>query len=164
MVKDLTYFDDPFVLENKTGEVATFRYYLVNFVEKMNPGDKIEITPKSSEELAYYIKIQEGLETEVVAGELTPMDYAKIIYNGDNVTVNSCEIREEYEDRVDYIVTITVNGNTTDVLMSIYDPEEIVEHLDDGTPGPYTACSKYGSTVTYVNKQGVVIGHSTIYE
>ena len=64
MVKDLTNLEEPFTLENKTNEVVAIRYYLVNFVEKLQPGDKIEITPKSSEELAYYMKIQEDLETD----------------------------------------------------------------------------------------------------
>lgn len=61
MVKDLTNLDS-FTLENKTDKVVAIRYYLVNFVEKLNPGDTITITPRTSEELAYYIKIQEGLE------------------------------------------------------------------------------------------------------
>lgn len=61
MVKDLTKLDT-ITLENKTNEVVAVRYYLVNFVEKLNPGDKITITPRTSEELAYYMKIQEGLD------------------------------------------------------------------------------------------------------
>ena len=76
MVKDLTNLNE-FTLENKTNEVVAIRYYLVNFVEKLQPGDTITLTPRSSEELAYYMKIQEGLE----AGEtkkLMPEDFAKI--------------------------------------------------------------------------------------
>ena len=64
MVKDLTNLNE-FTLENKTNEVVAIRYYLVNFVEKLQPGDTITLTPRSSEELAYYMKIQEGLETGV---------------------------------------------------------------------------------------------------
>lgn len=61
MVKDLTNLS-PYTLENKTNEVVAIRYYLVNFVEKLNPGDTITLTPRTSEELAYYMKIQEGLD------------------------------------------------------------------------------------------------------
>ena len=63
MVKDLTNLEE-FTLENKTNEVVAIRHYLVNFVEKLNPGDTITLTPKSSEELAYYIKIQEEMEED----------------------------------------------------------------------------------------------------
>lgn len=76
MVKDLTNLNE-FTLENKTNEVVAIRYYLVNFVEKLQPGDTITLTPRSSEELAYYMKIQEGLETGV-AKKLMPEDFAKI--------------------------------------------------------------------------------------
>ena len=55
MVKDLTKLDEPFTLENKTNKVVAIRFYLVNFVKKLQPGDTIDITPKSSEELAYYM-------------------------------------------------------------------------------------------------------------
>ena len=158
MVKDLTNLES-YTLENKTDKVVAIRYYLVNFVEKLNPEDTITITPRTSEELAYYMKIQEGLEESNITTELTPMDYAKIIYEIDGGKVNSCEFAEEFEGRIDYNVEITKDGIDTTVGMSIYDPEEIVEHLDEGTPGPYTAVSKYGSVVTFVNKQGVIIGY-----
>lgn len=61
MVKDLTKLDT-ITLENKTNEVVAIRHYLTNFVEKLNPGDKIEITPRTSEELSYCLKVQESLE------------------------------------------------------------------------------------------------------
>ena len=51
---DLTKLDEPFVLENKTDEIVAIRHYRVNFVEKLLPGQTIEITPKFAEELAYY--------------------------------------------------------------------------------------------------------------
>ena len=156
MVKDLTHLRE-YTLENKTSEIVAIRYYLVNFVEKLQPGDTITLTPRSSEELAYYMKIQEELDGNGVSKELEPIDYAKIIYRADNVI--SCELYREYEGRIDYKVTLNIGGNERTVNMSIYDPEEIVDYLDEGTPGPYTASSKYGSTVTFVNKQGVIIGY-----
>ena len=76
MIKDLTNLEE-FTLENKTYEVVAIRYYLVNFVEKLQPGDTITITPRSSEELAYYIKIQAGLEADETK-KLMPEDFAKI--------------------------------------------------------------------------------------
>lgn len=158
MVKDLTHLRE-YTLENKTNEVVAIRYYLVNFVEKLQPGATITLTPRSSEELAYYMKIQEELDGNGVSKELEPIDYAKIIYERGGGKVNSCELTDEFEGRKDYNVNFTVDGRDMRVGMSIYDPEEIVEYLDEGTPGPYTASSKFGGTVTFVNKQGVIIGY-----
>ena len=113
MVKDLTNLEEPFVLENKTNEVVAIRYYLVNFVEKLQPGDKIAITPKSSEELAYYIKIQEGLE-ESASAPLTPEDYIKIgvkaINDGLGYSYTFKEITSQTDDNIEFVVT-KPNGN-----------------------------------------------------
>lgn len=76
---DLTKLDEPFVLENKTNEIVAIRHYRVNFVEKLLPGQTIEITPKFAEELAYYKKIQEDLETE--NAQDNPVKYISILNN-----------------------------------------------------------------------------------
>lgn len=87
MVKDLTNLES-YTLENKTNEVVAVRYYLVNFVEKLNPGDKITITPRTSEELAYYMKIQEGLDgAEEVIDLLTTENVQKVLDATGNVGV-----------------------------------------------------------------------------
>lgn len=87
MVKDLTNLDS-FTLENKTDKVVAVRYYLVNFVEKLNPGDTITITPRTSEELAYYMKIQEGLDgAEEVIDLLTTENVQKVLDATGNVGV-----------------------------------------------------------------------------
>lgn len=87
MVKDLTNLES-YTLENKTNEVVAVRYYLVNFVEKLNPGDKITITPRTSEELAYYMKIQEGLDgAEEVIDLLTTKNVQKVLDATGNVGV-----------------------------------------------------------------------------
>lgn len=86
MVKDLTNLSS-YTLENKTNEVVAIRYYLVNFVEKLNPGDTITLTPRTSEELAYYMKIQEGLDGAVdeVIDLLTTENVQKVLDATDNV-------------------------------------------------------------------------------
>lgn len=87
MVKDLTNLES-YTLENKTNEVVAVRYYLVNFVEKLNPGDKITLTPRTSEELAYYMKIQEGLDgAEEVIDLLTTENVQKVLDATGNVGV-----------------------------------------------------------------------------
>lgn len=87
MVKDLTNLES-YTLENKTNEVVAVRYYLVNFVEKLNPGDTITITPRTSEELAYYMKIQEGLDgAEEVIDLLTTENVQKVLDATGNVGV-----------------------------------------------------------------------------
>ena len=111
MVKDLTNLNE-FTLENKTNEVVAIRFYLVNFVKKLQPGDTIDITPKSSEELAYYMKIQEGME-EVSAGSddkpSTPEDFIKIGINAINTELGYNyvfkEITSEVEGEFEFVVT-----------------------------------------------------------
>lgn len=121
MVKDLTNLES-YTLENKTDEVVAVRYYLVNFVEKLNPGDTITITPRTSEELAYYMKIQEGLETaskEDTKPE-TPEDFIRIGINAINTELGHNYIFKEItsieSSKVEFVVTrdgSDVSGRTT---------------------------------------------------
>ena len=113
MVKDLTKLDE-FTLENKTDEVVAIRYYLVNFVEKLQPGDTITLTPRSSEELAYYMKIQEDLEVGE-AKRLMPEDFAKIAMD--------YLVKEKGYD----YTSITPDGNEGDVYNFVFNS------ADDGT-------------------------------
>lgn len=66
MQVDLT-IPQTFTIENKTNEVVAIRHYFVNAQERLQPGDSITVSPKSSEELAYYMEIQKDLETTNVA-------------------------------------------------------------------------------------------------
>lgn len=66
MQVDLT-IPQTFTIENKTNEVVAIRHYFVNEQERLQPGDTITVSPKSSEELAYYMEIQKDLETTNVA-------------------------------------------------------------------------------------------------
>ena len=106
MIKDLTNLEE-FTLENKTNEVVAIRYYLVNFVEKLNPGDIITITPRSSEELAYYMKIQEELEVSE-AKKLMPEDFAKIA------------MKYLVEEKGYDFISITPNGEEDDQYKFIF--------------------------------------------
>ena len=63
-----------FTLENKTGENKAIRYFRVNFTEVLKPEDKIILTVTTSEELAYYTKLQEGLEGNAKT-KMTSKDY-----------------------------------------------------------------------------------------
>lgn len=54
--------DRTFTLENKTDKIQTIRLFKVNFPIKLAPADSIILAMNSSEEMAYYTKIQEGLE------------------------------------------------------------------------------------------------------
>ncbi len=111
MVKDLTKLDEPFTLENKTNKVVAIRFYLVNFVKKLQPGDTIDITPKSSEELAYYMKIQEGLEASAGSDgkPTTPEDYIKIGINAINTELGHNyvfkEITSMEDTEIEFVVT-----------------------------------------------------------
>jgi hypothetical protein len=65
--KDLTV-TKTVTLENVGEEVTTFRYYRVNFVEKLEAGDKVVLTAGSSEEAAYYLALADekvGLKVTV---------------------------------------------------------------------------------------------------
>lgn len=144
-------------LVNKTPIIQTIRYFKVNLIEKLNPEDSIIITATTSEELAYYNKLQKDLEDST--GVITPMEYANIIYNNSGKTVLSCEIDGNFEDRVDYTVKVDNGEEISEVTMSIYYEDQIVTGLYDGTDGPYAVSGTYYSTTTYVTRQGVIIGH-----
>jgi len=45
------------ILENKSTEDVSFRYFGVNFVEILAPEDKVILTPSSSEAAAYYLAL-----------------------------------------------------------------------------------------------------------
>ena len=49
-------------IENKTGIDQAIRYYRVNFQDILKPEDSITVTALTSEELAYYTKLQKLLE------------------------------------------------------------------------------------------------------
>ena len=127
MVKDLTNLEE-FTLENKTNEITAIRYYLVNFVEKLQPGDKITITPRSSEELAYYMKIQEDLEaTNGNSAPSTPEDYIKIGINAINTELGHNYIFKEITSmETDIEFTVTSDGNEVngDASFGEYDGKE----------------------------------------
>ena len=61
-------------IENKTNIIQAIRYFKVNMVEKLNPADSIILTATTSEELAYYTKLQEGLEGNAKT-KMTSKDY-----------------------------------------------------------------------------------------
>lgn len=111
MVKDLTKLDE-FTLENKTDEVVAIRYYLVNFVEKLQPGDTITLTPRSSEELAYYMKIQEDLETDEGSSELTAEDY--VIKTLEFLQIDTKQVRIPNPGRIeeDFVVGFDIGNES----------------------------------------------------
>ena len=127
MIKDLTNLEE-FTLENKTNEITAIRYYLVNFVEKLQPGDKITITPRSSEELAYYMKIQEDLEaTNGNSAPSTPEDYIKIGINAINTELGRNYVFKEItsmEPNIEFIVTSGENEVEGDANFGEYDGKE----------------------------------------
>ena len=47
-------------LENVGTEPVAFRYFRVNFVEKLQAGDKVVLTAGSSEEAAYYLALADA--------------------------------------------------------------------------------------------------------
>lgn len=79
MSKDLTNLDIPVVIENKTNELSAFRYFRANFVEKLQSGDKVILSPTSSEEMAYYLKIKENLEINGASNIPDISKYVKIV-------------------------------------------------------------------------------------
>lgn len=79
MSKDLTNLDIPVVIENKTNELSTFRYFKANFVEKLQSGDIVTLSPTSSEEMAYYLKIKEDLEINKASNIPDVSKYVKIV-------------------------------------------------------------------------------------
>ena len=128
MIKDLTNFREPFTLENNKDEIYTVRHYLTNFVEKLQPGDKIIITPRSSEELAYYIKVQEDLEaTNGSSAPSTPEDYIKIGINAINTELGRNYVFKEItsmETDIEFIVTSDGNEVNGDANFGEYDGKE----------------------------------------
>ena len=55
--------EEPVVVElvNKTNEIQTFRYYLCNFTETLQPDDAVKLLVTSSEALAFYTRLKEEL-------------------------------------------------------------------------------------------------------
>lgn len=47
-------------LENVGTEPVAFRYFRVNFAEKLAPADKVILTAASSEEAAYYLALNDA--------------------------------------------------------------------------------------------------------
>jgi hypothetical protein len=65
--KDLTV-TKTVTIENVGEEVTAFRYFRVNFAEKLEAGDKVVLTAGSSEEAAYYLALADekvGLKVTV---------------------------------------------------------------------------------------------------
>ncbi len=64
--------EEPVVVElvNKTNEIQTFRYYLCNFTETLQPDDVVKVLVTSSETMAYYTKIKEMLENAQASKDL----------------------------------------------------------------------------------------------
>ena len=59
-------------ITNTSDKEVGFRYYRVNFVEKLAAGDSVVLTAASSEEAAYYLALADeklGLTVEVAQGE-----------------------------------------------------------------------------------------------
>lgn len=82
---DLT-IPQTFTLENKTGKIASFRHYFVNEQERLQPGDTVTVSPKSSEELAYYMEIQKDLENSgVIAPTLLTEEVLQKILDAEGI-------------------------------------------------------------------------------
>lgn len=100
-----------FTIENKTNEIVSIRHYFVNAQERLQPGDSITVSPKSSEELAYYMEIQKDLETasKEDTKPSTPEDYIKIGINAINTELGHQyvfkEITSEADERFEFVVT-----------------------------------------------------------
>ena len=59
-------------ITNTSDKEVGFRYYRVNFVEKLAAGDSVVLTAASSEEAAYYLALADeklGLTVEVAQDE-----------------------------------------------------------------------------------------------
>lgn len=110
MQVDLT-IPQTFTIENKTNEVVAIRHYFVNAQERLQPGDTITVSPKSSEELAYYMEIQKDLEiaNKEDTKPSTPEDYIKIGINAINTELGYQyvfkEITSEADERFEFVVT-----------------------------------------------------------
>lgn len=50
------------ILENKSTEDVSFRYFGVNFSEILAPEDKVILTPSSSEAAAYYLALADEIK------------------------------------------------------------------------------------------------------
>lgn len=146
---------------NKTAVTQTFRFYLCNFTETIEPNDSVKLTASNSESLAYYTKIKE----ELAGGgdkEVTPEQFAKLFYP--DLEILNVAMDRENEECTDYLITIKRSKGETNIGMRIYNEDKVVEYLDEGTPGPYIAESEYGSKTQYANRDGVVIGYQQIWE
>ena len=62
-MKDITINENSvIVLENKSTDNISFRYYGVNFSEILAPEDKVILTPSSSEAAAYYLALKDEIK------------------------------------------------------------------------------------------------------
>lgn len=78
-MKDITINENSvIVLENKSTDNISFRYYGVNFSEILAPEDKVILTPSSSEAAAYYLALKDEIkgldvsQSEANSDEPTP--------------------------------------------------------------------------------------------
>jgi len=63
IMKDITINENSvIVLENKSTDNISFRYYGVNFSEILAPEDKVILTPSSSEAAAYYLALKDEIK------------------------------------------------------------------------------------------------------
>lgn len=77
-MKDITINENSVVfIENKGTENISFRYFGVNFSETLAPGDKVILTPSSSEAEAYYLALKD---------EIKGLDVSQSEANSDSTT------------------------------------------------------------------------------
>ena len=60
MKKDFSKVPATVTIANVSSEVVEFRYFRVNFVEKLQPADEVVLTVASSEEVAYYVALEDA--------------------------------------------------------------------------------------------------------
>ncbi len=152
-------------IENKTGITQTFRYYLCNFVDTLQPNDAVKLLVTSSEALAFYTKLKEELAQANTSSAPTPMDFAKAMWETSTKRIESIEQTSETEDGTQYEVKVDNGEVIESASMTIFKEEKYInpEELDDGEGGNYIAEGILHSThYTYVNTAGVVIGHNHI--
>lgn len=62
-MKDITINENSvIIIENKSSENISFRYFGVNFSETLAPEDKVILTPASSEVAAYYLALKDDIK------------------------------------------------------------------------------------------------------
>jgi len=152
-------------IENKTGITQTFRYYLCNFVDTLQPDDAVKLLVTSSEALAFYTRLKEELAQANASSAPTPMDFAKAMWETPTRRIVSVEQTRESETRTEYEVKIDNGEVVESASMTIYNEEKYIspDELDDGEGGNYIAEGILHSTYyTFVNTAGVVIGHNHI--